>query len=1115
MSLKKALKLIDIEREEDTGILDLSNLHLIEIPEEISDLTSLRKLILAQNRITDIRALNVLPQLNTLDLSKNQIKEIKGLESLTQLKSLNLSRNKLRKIEKISALENLNTIDLSRNFISEIENLDCLGKVKKIALNNNSISKIEGLNNLSQLNVLYLHNNRIEKITGLSTLDQLRTLHLFGNQIIDIEELNHLTLLTRLLLNDNKIHKIKGLENLKQLHTLSLARNGLSKIEGLQNLHNLISLDLSRNDFTKIKGLWGNQKLKILDLSNNNITNIENLKELTQLKIISLNNNRISNIEGLEKNIKLKEVDFSSNPITEIKGLNNLGLLDTLFLASSKLSKLKGLEKLNQLTTLDLSQNSITQINELVQLPNLKKVYLSDNRIIDLSPLQYIESLESYDLSNNPIRTPPNHIWNLGPSALRNYYSQLLDQGTEKLYEAKLILVGEPGAGKTSLMKKLIDSSFQVSEGKDGESTLGINIEEGWEFPVKNNKERNFAANLWDFGGQVIQYLTHQFFLTPDALYVLVADDRKQHTNFPYWFEIIHLLGQEDNRPSPILVVLNENQHRSITNYDHAHWQKRYPNTKLLKHDVDLSETDSRFLRLQKAIHLELQGLHIVGDELPGKWRAIREELRNLSSNNDHITNTEFREICINHGMWREEDQNVLSGYLHKLGSILHYTQDPSLEDLVILNPQWAVDAVYSVLSNKTVEQQGGFFSKEQVYKIWSDYKSTEKGKLLNLMRQEVFEICYPVGTESFIAPQLLPTIRPEFEIDGSNALRFRFQYAFMPKGIMTRLIVRLHDWIVEEKEGYPWIWRTGAVFQDNGTRALIEEEERNEDGQSVIDITVSGEMHERKYLLNRIIGEVHRIHQKWFARIKIKEMIPCDCHVCRTLTVPHYYDFKVMKAYREKGLDEIMCEKSIEPQSISHLLEGVALPKQKDIRVIHSAYKKRGIGNPRADTYTLGNRERALINPGKTKKTSLFISYSKLDKEYADTLKRRLKPLARRKTLDIFYDQDLMAGDNFDTVLKERMATADLILLLTSPDSLATDYIMDVEVPLAQQQYEAGQAKVIPVILRPGDDWKDEPFLQDLNAIPSKGTPISSYEDLDEAWNEVVNKIKEVVSQD
>ncbi|HAP65263.1 MAG TPA: hypothetical protein DCR93_39220, partial [Cytophagales bacterium] len=59
------------------------------------------------------------------------------------------------------------------------------------------------------------------------------------------------------------------------------------------------------------------------------------------------------------------------------------------------------------------------------------------------------------------------------------------------------------------------------------------------------------------------------------------------------------------------------------------------------------------------------------------------------------------------------------------------------------------------------------------------------------------------------------------------------------------------------------------------------------------------------------------------------------------------------------------------------------------------------------------------------------------------------------------------------------------------------------------------GQAKVIPVILRPGDDWKDEPFLQDLNAIPSKGTPISSYEDLDEAWNEVVNKIKEVVSQD
>jgi len=108
----------------------------------------------------------------------------------------------------------------------------------------------------------------------------------------------------------------------------------------------------------------------------------------------------------------------------------------------------------------------------------------------------------------------------------------------------------------------------------------------------------------------------------------------------------------------------------------------------------------------------------------------------------------------------------------------------------------------------------------------------------------------------------------------------------------------------------------------------------------------------------------------------------------------------------------------------------------------------------------------------------------------------------------------DLMAGDDFDTVLQERMHSANVILLLISPDSLATDYIMETEVPLAQQQYEAGQAKVIPIILRPGDDWKDEPFLKALNAIPNKGTPISSYPDPDEAWNEVVNKIKEVIGE-
>ncbi|MEL6534416.1 MAG: leucine-rich repeat protein [Bacteroidota bacterium] len=902
----------------------------------------------------------------------------------------------------------------------------------------------------------------------------------------EIRELHHLS---KLFLNNNQISEINVIDNLSQITELNLEGNQITEIKGLDNLSRLTGLYLSDNKISEIKGL-------------------DNLRKLAKL---NLNENKIIEIKGLDNLIWLCELNLNGNKISEIKGMDNLIRLDKLDLSSNQISQINGLDNLSQLTELDLNDNQISKIKGLERLRQLSIINLIRNKIDDLSPLQFLKSVKAYYVVENPITSPPQHIWSQGSEALRNYYQQLEDQGTVKLQEAKLILVGEPGAGKTSLMRKLIDPEHEVREHQGGESTLGVNIEEGWEFPISNDPNRSFAANLWDFGGQVIQYMTHQFFLTPDALYVLVADDRKQHTNFPYWFEIIHLLGQEEGRPSPILVVLNENQHRSITNYDHARWQERYPESEIQKYEVDLSQTDVRFERLRKGIQEQLQQLHIVGDELPAKWKVIREELRALAKTKDHLTNAEFRNVCGRLGLKEEEDQNVLSGYLHKLGSVLHYTQDPSLEDLVILNPQWAVDAVYTVLSNKEVEKRQGRFTKQQVYKIWEEYKPSEKPKLLNLMRQAVFEICYEVKKDHYIAPQLLPTIKPTFAFDETEALRFRFQYAFMPKGIITRLIVRLHDWIVEETEGQPWIWRSGAVFEDKGAHALIEEEERNEEGQSVIDLTVSGDLHERKYLLNKIIGEVHRIHKKWFARIKIKEMIPCHCGECQEATTPHFFDFRVMRAYREKGHEVIMCDKSIEPQSISELLEGVAIPRQKDIRVLHSSHKWKGPGYPRADTYTLGSRERALFNPGEAR-ASLFISYSKTDQTFADTLKLRLKPLARRKSLDIFYDQDLMAGENFDAALQGKLLSADVILLLISPDSLGTDYIMEVEVPLAQQQNEADKAKVIPIILRDGDDWKDEPFLQDLNAIPNKGTPISSYPDPDVAWKEVVNAIKEVV---
>ena len=81
--------------------------------------------------------------------------------------------------------------------------------------------------------------------------------------------------------------------------------------------------------------------------------------------------------------------------------------------------------------------------------------------------------------------------------------------------------------------------------------TRGIDVEP-WDFPY--NEEITFRANIWDFGGQEIMHATHRYFLTQRSLYIVLADNRQEDTDFYYWLRMAELLGGN----SPVLIVLNE-----------------------------------------------------------------------------------------------------------------------------------------------------------------------------------------------------------------------------------------------------------------------------------------------------------------------------------------------------------------------------------------------------------------------------------------------------------------------------------------------------------------------------------------------------------------------------
>lgn len=141
----------------------------------------------------------------------------------------------------------------------------------------------------------------------------------------------------------------------------------------------------------------------------------------------------------------------------------------------------------------------------------------------------------------------------------------------------------------------------------------------------------------------------------------------------------------------------------------------------------------------------------------------------------------------------------------------------------------------------------------------------------------------------------------------------------------------------------------------------------------------------------------------------------------------------------------------------------------------------------------------------------SVFFSYSHADEELRDQLEKQLSMLKRQGAIETWHDRRIGAGEEIHHAIDEHINTDDIILLLVSPDFLASDYCYDIEMTRAMERHEMREAIVIPVILR-ACDWHHAPFGK-LNAVPRDGKPITSWPDRDEAFLQVAKAIREAAT--
>lgn len=140
-----------------------------------------------------------------------------------------------------------------------------------------------------------------------------------------------------------------------------------------------------------------------------------------------------------------------------------------------------------------------------------------------------------------------------------------------------------------------------------------------------------------------------------------------------------------------------------------------------------------------------------------------------------------------------------------------------------------------------------------------------------------------------------------------------------------------------------------------------------------------------------------------------------------------------------------------------------------------------------------------------------IFLSYSHADETYCDMLQKHLAALRHQGLIETWHDRRIKAGDKFENAIDQQLNEAEVILLLVSSDFIASRYCYEIEMQHALERQESGEARVIPIILRPCD-WHDAPFGK-LLAAPKDGKPVKSWPDIDEAFLDVVRQIKAVLA--
>jgi internalin A len=789
-----------------------------------------------------------------------------------------------------------------------------------------------------------------------------------------------------------------------QATELDLLNLGLTELPGeIAGLTDLISLNFSFNKVSDLAPITGMENLGILNFSLNYISDLTPIAEMKNLTILHFPRNQVKDISPIIGLYKLMDLDFSNNQVNDISSIALLTELVELDFYQNHVSDISPIAGLTKLTGLSISRNKIMHLPYWVL--DFKLPIMLDNAVVFAS--KHITVL------NNPFTEPPSEIVRQGNKAIARYYQN----ERQRLGEIKIILVGQGTAGKTSVIKRLLDNAFNENE----DQTHGIKIRIEDLTPHGQSTKGRF----WDFGGQEIMHATHKFFLSERSIYVLVLDSRKDE-NPDYWLR--HIESHGGGERAQAIILFNKSDQNPTFDLDRKALRTKYP---FIKDFIPVSaKTGDGIENFRKALFNLIADHPMAESKYPIKWLDVKTALE--KEKGDYIGYDAFRKICVRKGVRGADDQEYLLRALNDLGVALNFDNLRGFNTQV-LNPLWLTNAVYRIVNAPQVGEERGVLRLSQLGTMLNDPRyGTEKfsfppEKWSFIVRiMEEFELCYEVRRDAeYIVPERLPAAGEEnvpLQTNGKS-LRLVIKYPeFMPTSMYPRLMVRTHHLIRGSMR-----WRTAMQLEESDyfnaqARIMADREDRT------ISIEVAGK--DPRGFLTYLRKELEAIRKSSFSELKYEEYVPIEGKV----TVK----YETLLAHENRNRKDYFCPELERDFLVADLLDGI---EAKEMRSEETRMP-----------------------------VSAFISYAHADEEsYAalKEIKKHLMPHVRIGNVTLWDDGAIVAGEDWSQAIWRNFEQADIIICMLSPNFIASEFCFKKELEKALEAHGKGEKLIFPIRLQ------------------------------------------------